>query len=157
MGNSDIEHMHPSAGSSSLLLTTDFVSACMFILSYQSHLLTARRPILTYGRQATTKSGVKSEDHAIIYTGVKPPREIDGEEKLRLHPIQVIPRTPRDKLEKESRINYRKIYTVEHNVKVYFMGHVAPSSQDHLYTDFDTTWMKGRYKESVGREMPAVE
>jgi hypothetical protein len=83
--------------------------------------------------------GVKPEDHAIIYTRDNPPREIDEEEKLRLHPIQVISKTPHHVLETASRINYAKIYTVKHNVKVCFIGHVTPSSQDHLYTDFGAT------------------
>jgi hypothetical protein len=84
---------------------------------------------------------VKPEHHAIIYTGNEPPREIDKEEKLRCSPIQVIPRTPRDKLEMESRINYAKVYNVELNVKVQFIGHVAQSSQHKLNADFDATWI----------------
>ncbi len=119
--------------------------------------LLACRPILTYDGAATKYLGEKFEHHAIIYPGAKPPREIDGEPKLRLHPIQIIPRTPRDVLAMGSRINYRMIYTVEHNVKVVFTGHVAPSSQEHLCSDFNTTWMIDRYNTSVGREMPAAE
>jgi hypothetical protein len=87
---------------------------------------------------------VKQDDHAIIYTGENPPREIQGEDPLTLRPIRVIPKTPRDKLEKESRINYAKIYTVEHNVKVHFIGEVAKSSQHRLIADFDAAWMKKR-------------
>lgn len=102
------------------------------------------RPILTYHRQGTTKPGVKREDHAIIYTGDRPPRGIEGEDQLKLRPIRVIPKTPRDKLEKESRINYAKIYTVEHNVKVHFIGYVDPTFQHKLVADFDATWMKKR-------------
>ncbi|KAH8746319.1 hypothetical protein F5882DRAFT_493290 [Hyaloscypha sp. PMI_1271] len=101
-------------------------------------------PILTYHRQGTTKPGVKREDHAIIYTGDRPPRGIEGEDQLKLRPIRVIPKTPRDKLEKESRINYAKIYTVEHNVKVHFIGYVDPTFQHKLVADFDATWMKKR-------------
>ncbi|KAN0102590.1 hypothetical protein V8E51_010903 [Hyaloscypha variabilis] len=101
-------------------------------------------PISTYGMQATTKRGVKAEDHAIIWTseykGDKPPTEISGEAKLVLRPVEVIPRTPRDKLAKESRLNYAKIYTIEHNVKVVFIGHVAPSSQRNFVADHDVTW-----------------
>jgi hypothetical protein len=103
-----------------------------------------RRPILTYHRQGTTKPGVKREDHAVVYTGNKPPKEIEGEAELKLRPIRVIPKTPRDKLEKESRINYAKIYTVEHNVKVHFIGRVDPNDHHKLVADFDATWMKKR-------------
>jgi len=69
---------------------------------------------------------------------------MQGEAELPLRPIRVIPRTPRDKLEKESRINYAKIYTVEHNVKVHFIGHVDPKFHNKLVADFDATWMKKR-------------
>jgi len=102
------------------------------------------RPILTYQRQATKKWGVKRDDHAIIYTGDNPPRELNGEPPLKLRPIRVIGKTPRDKLEEESRINYAKVYTVEHNVKVHFIGSIAPSSQHRLVADFDATWVKKR-------------
>jgi hypothetical protein len=100
----------------------------------------ARRPITTYQGQATTKLGVNPEHHAIIFTGVVPPREINKEEKLRCNPIQVIPRTPQRELRKESRINYAKVYNVELNVKVQFIGRVARSSWCNLYTDLDATW-----------------
>lgn len=100
-------------------------------------------PILTYQRQGTTKWGVKHDDHAIIYAGDTAPPPVDGE-KLTKPPIQMIPQTYRDKLEPTSRINYAKIYTVEHNVKVCFIGHIAQTSERQLMTDFDDTWSKKR-------------
>ena len=106
--------------------------------------LTFLSPILTYPFQGITKVGVKREDHAIIYTGYQPPEEFQGEEKPTLRPIQVIPKTPRDKLVPQAHINYGKIYTVEHNVKVHVIGHVAPSSQPRFLADFDATWHKKR-------------
>jgi len=96
--------------------------------------------------QATTKRGVKAEDHAIIWTREhardQPPKEIPREAKLPLRPVEVLPRTPRDKLEKESRLNYAKIYTIEHNVKVVFIGDVAISSQHNFVADHDATWAR---------------
>src|SRR5271170_917364 len=82
-----------------------------------------RRPILTYGAQATTKPGVKPQDHAIIYTkSGRKPRETDDEQKLQNNPIRMEPMSPRDQLNPLSRLNYAKIYTVECNVKVCFIG-----------------------------------
>jgi hypothetical protein len=69
---------------------------------------------------------------------------LEGEAKLRLRPIRVIPKTPRDKLEEQSRINYAKIYTVEHNVKVHFTGQVDKQDENRLIVDFDATWLKKR-------------
>lgn len=73
-----------------------------------------------------------------------PPSEQHGE-NLTKEPIRVIPKTPRDKLDPESRLNYAKIYTVEHNVKVWFIGHIAEKSQRKLMTDFDATWYSKRH------------
>jgi hypothetical protein len=69
---------------------------------------------------------------------------LEGEAELRLRPIRVIPKTPRDKLEEQSRINYAKIYTVEHNVKVHFTGQVDKQDENRLIVDFDATWQKKR-------------
>lgn len=102
------------------------------------------RPILTYGRQGTGKWGVNPEDHAIIYTGDRPPQQLNGEATLKKAPIKMISKNPRHKLEPASRINYAKIYTVEHNVKVCFIGWIAEESVRRLMTDFDATWNNKR-------------
>ena len=99
-------------------------------------------PILTYNHQGTGKSGAKGGEHAIIYTGDRPPKELKGERALKNSPIEMKPNTPRDKLSPDSRVNYAKIYTVEYNVKVLFIGRVATSSQRKFMTDFDQAWHK---------------
>jgi hypothetical protein len=98
------------------------------------------RPILTYGRQATTKSGVDPDSYAIIYTGDRPPKKIRGEKKLEREPIKVLPKTPQDKLDEKSRVNYAKTHTIEHNTKVCFVGEVDKSSIRRLVTDYDEVW-----------------
>jgi len=88
------------------------------------------RPISTYGGQATKKSGVDARTHAIIFTSDNPvllPGETSG--GLLRPPIRVIPDTRRSKLSEASRLNYGKVYTVEHNVKVEFVGRIH---QDYL-------------------------
>ncbi|PVH71178.1 hypothetical protein DL98DRAFT_435672, partial [Cadophora sp. DSE1049] len=99
-------------------------------------------PILTYGGQGTLKTGVKAKDHAIIYTGT--PAIFKGE-KLELDPIKMDPNSSRDKLDQASRINYAKIYTVEHNVKVHFIGKLEKSSRRKFMTDFDLVWSRKRF------------
>jgi len=79
-------------------------------------------PILTYGRQATTKHGVHPEHHAIVFTGKEAPALLPREQQLELGPIKVEPKPPNEKLDPLSRINYAKLYTVECNVKVLFVG-----------------------------------
>ncbi|KAG4435148.1 hypothetical protein IFR05_009380 [Cadophora sp. M221] len=100
-------------------------------------------PIHTYSGQATLKSNLPDpKQHAIIYTSKSPPEEKsyiteDGtlvKENLPKEPIRVIPE--QDGEEKDlgdlSRVNYAKIYTVEHYVRVLNIGKVHPSSMTSL-------------------------
>lgn len=98
-----------------------------------------RRPILTYRGQGTKKYGVKPQDHAIIYTAKsgQKPREASGEEKLQNKAIRMEPRSARDQLDSLSRLNYAKIYTVEYNVKVCFIGQIHEKSMKYFVRDFN--------------------
>ncbi|OBT64661.1 hypothetical protein VE03_05881 [Pseudogymnoascus sp. 23342-1-I1] len=97
-------------------------------------------PILTYGKRGTTKPGVKSAHHAIIFNESKsttpprsirhPPCEAEGEPTLPNAPICVDMKSPRHQLDVMSRLNYAKVYTVEHNVKVCFIGKIHKKSVD---------------------------
>lgn len=69
----------------------------------------------------------------------KPPKPRTGEDFLR-DPIRVVPQTDRDKLHPYSRINYAKIYTVEHNVKVLFIGQIHSKSVGRFMTAFNDVW-----------------
>jgi hypothetical protein len=91
------------------------------------------RPILTYGRQACAKPQVVKWQHAIIYTGRDEPAAQPGEQPKQgeysmMLAIRVSPKSRMEKLDPLSRINFGKIYTVEHNVKVYDFGDVHPDS-----------------------------
>ena len=95
-------------------------------------------PIFTYGKQATAKPGVKPDDHAIIYTGKHAPEEVEGERKLHKTPIRVKEETARHKLSPESRLNYAKVYTIEHNTRVCFIGAIHADSEQRFFA----TWKK---------------
>lgn len=43
----------------------------------------------------------------------------------------------REKLDKTSRMNYAKVYTVEHNVKVYFIGEIYSKDWNILVEDYN--------------------
>lgn len=49
------------------------------------------------------------------------------------------PRTHRDQLDPTSRLNYAKIYTVEYNVKVSFIGNIHPDSIKYFNRDYNLT------------------
>ncbi|KAF7956934.1 hypothetical protein EAE96_004258 [Botrytis aclada] len=87
-------------------------------------------PIMSYEGRATSKSGVHPEEHAIIYTTPEP-RLVTNEDgrKMKFDPVKMIPDSSRHALDKASRINYAKIYTVEYNVKVWFIGRVDRASE----------------------------
>lgn len=116
-------------------------SQCMFVSATPLVWLYANdySPLLTYNHRGIVRPGINSDD-AIIYSGKTAPKPLPGEPELLRSPIQIIPKSPHDKLEIESRVNYAKIYTVEHNVKVRFIGHVAPASLKIFMRDFDDTW-----------------
>jgi hypothetical protein len=87
------------------------------------------RPILTYGAQGVLKRGVHPEDHAVVYSSrSEGPFELEREKGLMTkHPIRIEVTKDIHKLDPLSRLNYAKLYTVEHNVKVLFIGRVAKS------------------------------
>lgn len=84
------------------------------------------------------KPGVFGECHTIIFT--ESPKALRGEDKdgnLRLMPVKVTPSNPRDKLDPASRLNYGRLYTVDHNVKVWVVGRIHRDFEQQLQLDFD--------------------
>ena len=53
-------------------------------------------------------------------------------------PIRIELTAPSDKLDPLSRLNYAKTYTVEHNVKVLFIGRVAGNYEQEVATAFNS-------------------
>jgi hypothetical protein len=104
---------------------------------------------MTYGGQGCGKSGIIKWQHAIIYTGKDEPAPRDNErpaegEYSMMAPIRVRPASKQGKLDPLSRINFGKIYTVEHNVKAYNFGDV--------HEDFIKT-LKVQWKYVLDRDM----
>jgi hypothetical protein len=64
---------------------------------------------------------------------------VAGEEKLSKTPIRIQPLTSRDILDQHSRLNYAKIYTVEYNLKVCFMGSIHEKSLKYFTRDYNAT------------------
>jgi hypothetical protein len=94
-------------------------------------------PLLTYSGLGTRKHRVRGHEHAAVFTGTKEvlaPGEADN--GLR-PPIRVIPNTPEDKLDPMTRINYAKVYTVEYNVPVRFIGRIDGKSSRRLVSDYN--------------------
>jgi hypothetical protein len=96
---------------------------------------------LTYGYQGVLKNGVHSEDHAVIYSSkTEGPFLHQLEKGLMAHnPIRIDLKDQSHKLDPLSRLNYAKIYTVEHNVKVLFIGQVAKNYEQDVILAFNET------------------
>ncbi|KXX77374.1 hypothetical protein MMYC01_206903 [Madurella mycetomatis] len=102
-------------------------------------------PILTYEHKACTKRGVKPSKHGIIYQVGKKPRMVDGEPKLGFHPVRVDLYEKSEKLDKESRVNYAKLTTVEHNFRVFFIGRIVREDFESIVTPaIDQCWNRKR-------------
>lgn len=97
-------------------------------------------PILTYGSKACNKKGIKPEKHGIIHERGNKPRLLSGEPKLGFAPVKVEITQDGEKLSKESRVNYSKLVTVEHNVKVFFIGHIAAADYDIVADAVNRCW-----------------
>jgi hypothetical protein len=103
--------------------------------------LTGVRPISTYGGRGCAKPGLVKWQHAIIYTGRNAPLSTeempaDGEYGM-MASIQVRARSSGERMYPSARINFAKLYTVEHNIKVYDFGDVRERDISRLIAQWD--------------------
>lgn len=84
--------------------------------------------------------------HSIAYTSRTPPSPSPNETMNR-HPIKVDPRGG-NLLNAMSRINFSKVYTVEHNLKVKNIGSVP---EEHM------AWVRYYYRISTNGSDPLVQ
>lgn len=92
------------------------------------------RPITTYSGQGVAKAGVDREKHAVIYMRGSQPGMKKQEPKMTKEALEVEPAKPDQKLDPMSRLNFGKVYTVEHNVKVMPVGKIT----DRFMTRFNS-------------------
>ncbi|KAF2498253.1 hypothetical protein BU16DRAFT_288110 [Lophium mytilinum] len=104
------------------------------------------RPIQTYSKRGVSALKTRSH-HAIMYTGDDGPPDPLPQELPRTpselpmgYPIRVIATEPWGKLDPLSRVNFRKVYTVEDNVKVYDFGIVARESMEKFLHQYNSAW-----------------
>ena len=103
-------------------------------------------PISTYGAQGVSKTGVTKSEHAIIYTGKVAPEPMAieepsrGEQGMRPDPIRVEPDDREDKLDPRSRIDFGKVHTIQHNIKVKSYGKVHDNFMAALIRQFNNCW-----------------
>ncbi|KAK8003700.1 Translation initiation factor RLI1 [Apiospora arundinis] len=98
-------------------------------------------PILTYEHRACTKPGVQPGTHGIIYSQGRQPMLLKGERDLGYRPVSC-EMNPHETLVKESRVNYSKLTTIEHNVEVQFIGNISATDFEIVQHAVDDCWQK---------------
>lgn len=83
------------------------------------------RIIHNYGGRGTREDGVHFKESAIVYTSSDPPPLLEAEQiSEKFASVRVIPRSPMDRLDTSSRVNYTKLYTIEYNIKMHVVGQI---------------------------------
>ncbi|KAH6973709.1 hypothetical protein BKA56DRAFT_592357 [Ilyonectria sp. MPI-CAGE-AT-0026] len=111
-------------------------------------------PVLTYHGKM---KGVTPMKHGVIYEKGKKPRLLSGEPELGFPPVQAQITQAGERLYREHRVDYSKLTTVEHSVKVFFIGHIEGKDFDVVSDAVNQCWEEKihrhkRGKESVERE-----
>ena len=137
-GETEPTHAGGSSGSPNTLINTGMaatihVKTRVFIVVRPKTHHCLCLPVYTYSHQATSKTGIKPEDHAPLIqenTEVEyHPEEQQG--RLRV-PITLILEDPTLHWSPLSRINLAKVQSVEYNIKVRTVGRVEPASLSNL-------------------------
>jgi hypothetical protein len=95
-------------------------------------------PVKTYTYRGTAKPDVRPNQHAIIYTTEKP-ELLEGEKELIKKPLRMLPDTPRERLDRASRIDFGSPVTVQHNLKIKYHGKIYKKHMHRLkdYYNFE--------------------
>ncbi|KAL1964448.1 hypothetical protein VTN77DRAFT_7006 [Rasamsonia byssochlamydoides] len=88
--------------------------------------------IFTYSRNGVAKRSLDPSNHAVIYNAGSEPYTSSREPPMSKDPLAVRIRSPDLKLDRMSRLNFGKIYTVEHNEKVLPIGKISKESLPKL-------------------------
>ncbi|KAL4920077.1 hypothetical protein BDW62DRAFT_22314 [Aspergillus aurantiobrunneus] len=88
--------------------------------------------ISTYGGRGVAKRGVDETKHAIVYMRGTTPTRGYNEPPMTKEPLSVSS-DRQEELHPMSRLNFGKIYTVEHNVKVLPIGTISSGSMTRFH------------------------
>lgn len=63
-----------------------------------------------------------------------------------LHPVKMVSTIQDERLAQEPRINYSRPMFIEHNAKVFFIGHIAEGDLDTFQCVIEKAWATKRSK-----------
>ncbi|RDW78921.1 uncharacterized protein DSM5745_05773 [Aspergillus mulundensis] len=89
--------------------------------------------ISTYGGRGVAKPGVDPSKHAIVYLRNTRPFTGDREPTMHKAPLEIEAEYPEEHLNSMSRLNFGKIYTVEHNVKILPIGRIVEADMSRFF------------------------
>lgn len=106
------------------------------------------------------KERLIARHHAIVHTGAACPPPLDkeiefGKGSLMKPSVRVVPDSPTEKLDPESRISYSEVYTVHLSVKVKCFGMIHPGSHDVLRYSYQAV-QEDVISSEFGRDAKAV-
>ena len=117
---------------------------CATLFPVQGVLTVSPSAINTYKHRGVAKWGVEPDRHAIVYLEGQVPFHAHGEPRMIKDPLALRPDRPDEGLDRMSRLNFGKIHTVEHNVKVRPLGKIAASSMPrfraYAESEFQRMW-----------------
>ncbi|MCJ1329212.1 hypothetical protein MMC10_005890 [Thelotrema lepadinum] len=94
-------------------------------------------PISSNGGKGALHYGSRAKDCAIIFTDTAKNKVLAGE-NITKKPIRMLPDTLEEGLAPTTRLDYGKIYTVECNFGVSFIGNVDPEDLPTVVSDFNS-------------------
>ncbi|KAF9870801.1 hypothetical protein CkaCkLH20_11700 [Colletotrichum karsti] len=97
-------------------------------------------PILTYQGRGCGKPGVHPMNHGIIHEKNRHAQMLPREPELGFEPVKAKLTVEGERLQKESRVNYAKLTTIEHNIKVFFIGSVVKDEIHYIRDAVDYCW-----------------
>lgn len=119
----------------------------LFIVIREGDTYCSALSIVTYSHQGVAKPSVTKSEHSVVYSGRSPPsitpdeEPHKGEQGMREDAIRVNLDDKADPLHDMSRLDYGKVYTVQHNIKVKPYGQVHPGSLAALRSQFWNVWL----------------
>ncbi|KAK3636180.1 hypothetical protein LTR56_014343 [Elasticomyces elasticus] len=145
-----------TVGATASLSTAVYSKVRRFVVVRESREYCSALPIVSYGRMGLGKAGVVKFEHGIIHTGVHPPLAMvsesprQGELGMQGIPVRVSPGSPVDKLDQECRVDYGKVHTIHHNIKVKPFGTVRAGSVGALLQQCGAVWQAPRFFGAIG-------
>lgn len=112
---------------------------------------TFNRGIYTYIGKGCRKSGVKADRHGVVYAEHSKPWVHRDEPKLGFAPIRMQIEVSGETLAKESRVNYSKLVSLEHNVRVFIIGRISPDDFPVVADAVNECWSRKTHTRGNGR------